>query len=168
MGGKNKLPMNVLTQIVRDLGGRDVSSYIQSGNVIFTAAKVLAARAQSLIQSAIEDELGIKTPVIIRSASELIHVLSHNPFVASVRDPRGLHVAFLADTPSRTQVAALDPQRSPPDRFAVVGNHVYLSLPNGVAKTKLTNAYIDAKLATTSTVRNWNTVEKLAELATAR
>lgn len=62
-------------------------------------------------------------------------------------------------------VAQLDPGRSPPDEFLVRGREVYLHCPNGLGRSKLTNQYFDAKLATTSTVRNWKTVLKLLELA---
>jgi uncharacterized protein (DUF1697 family) len=72
---------------------------------------------------------------------------------------------FLADAPARAAVAGLDSRRSPPDEFAVVGREIYLRLPHGVARTKLTNAWFDSRLATTSTMRNWRTVLKLVELA---
>ena len=64
-------------------------------------------------------------------------------------------------------MAALDPRRSPSDAFAVRGREIYLQFPNGVANTKLTNAYFDSRLATISTGRNWRTVLKLFELAQA-
>jgi uncharacterized protein (DUF1697 family) len=62
-------------------------------------------------------------------------------------------------------VAALDPQRSPPDEFKVVGRDIYLHTPKGFADTKLTNKYFDGALGTVSTVRNWRTVLKLLEMA---
>ena len=79
-----------------------------------------------------------------------------------------LHVAFLADRPTARAAAALDPARSPPDMFAVCGREIYLRGPNGLGRTKLTNDYFDRTLGTTSTVRNWNTVEKLVALAKGR
>ena len=71
---------------------------------------------------------------------------------------------FLADLPSAEAVAKLDPQRSPPDRFIVTGPDIYLHLPNGGGQSKLTNAWMDSKLSTVSTARNWNTVLKLYEM----
>jgi uncharacterized protein (DUF1697 family) len=64
-------------------------------------------------------------------------------------------------------VKGLDARRSPPDELAVVGRDVYLKLPNGVARSKLTNAYFDSKLDTVSTLRNWRTVLTLLEMAEA-
>ena len=43
-------------------------------------------------------------------------------------------------------------------------NKIYLRCPNGCARSKLTNAWFDAKLGVTSTVRNWRTVLKLVEM----
>ena len=166
VGGKHKVPMKDLTRIVEDVGCRDVSTYIQSGNVLFSASPAFAKRAPRLIQAAIVRQLGIEIPVVVRSAAELEQVLRNNPFLGKTRETHCLYVAFLTTTPTRTQIAALDTQLSAPDRFTVVGDTVFLSLQNGVARTKLTNNYFDAKLTTTSTVRNWNTVQKLFELAT--
>ncbi len=61
-----------------------------------------------------------------------------------------------------------DPDRSPPDELAAHGRELYLHLPRGVSKTKLTNAYLDRTLGTTSTLRNWRTVLQLAELIARR
>jgi uncharacterized protein (DUF1697 family) len=102
--------------------------------------------------------------VVTRTAGELRGVLRGNPFLRAGAEAETLHVMFLADRPTPARVAALDSRRSPPDEFEVKGREVYLRLPNGGARTKLTNAYFDAKLATTSTVRNWRTVLKLVEM----
>ena len=75
-------------------------------------------------------------------------------------------MGFLAQKPSPAQVASLDPQRSPADIFSVKGSEIYIRFGvDGVAKSKLTNQYMDSKLGTTSTLRNWNTVLKLNEMA---
>ena len=42
---------------------------------------------------------------------------------------------------------------------------IFLHFPNGVARTRLTNSHFDSVLQTTSTVRSWQTVLKLVELA---
>jgi uncharacterized protein (DUF1697 family) len=100
----------------------------------------------------------------VRTADELRAVAQGNPFLDEGADADTLHVAFLADRPRSDRVAALDANRSPGDSFVVRGSEIYLRLPNGVARTKLTNAYFDSKLSTISTARNWRTVLKLLEL----
>ena len=71
---------------------------------------------------------------------------------------------FLADRPRLQAIARLDAERSPGDKFVVCGPDVYLHMPNGMGRTKLTNAYFDSKLSTVSTARNWRTVTKLLQL----
>ena len=93
--------------------------------------------------------------------------LRQNPLLASGADVATLHVGFLATAPGKKSIDALDANRSPPDTFVVLGREIYLACPNGMGKTKLTNAYFDAKLATTSTMRNWKTVLTLREMTLA-
>lgn len=165
VGGRNKLPMKDLAAIFTDLGCTDVRTYIQSGNVVYVAEPELAAVISERVAAAIHDRLELTVPVVTRTAAELEAVARANPFVAEGADPKTLAVAFLAHTPDAGRVAALDPERSPPDRFAVHGREIYLHLPNGAARSKLTNAYLDSRLATISTARNWRTVNKLVEIA---
>lgn len=165
VGGKNIVPMKDLVAMFIDAGCANVRSYIQSGNVIFTADPKCAKKVPEEVSKRIEKRFGIRVPVIMRSAKALHHVAANNPFLKRGADVTMLHVAFLADAPPARDIAALDPQRSPGDFFKVLGREIYLHLPNGVARTKLTNAYFDSKLHTISTVRNWRTVLKLIELA---
>ena len=164
VGGKNRLPMKALVALFTDAGCDDVRTYIQSGNVVFLAKATLAKRVPSLVAGAISDRFGYHVPVVSRTAEEIRNVVRGNPFLEVGAHTSELHVAFLAKVPAATKVAALDPDRSPPDEFSVRGREIYLRCPNGVARTKLTNNYFDSKLATTSTVRKWKTVLKLLEL----
>lgn len=158
VGGKNKLPMRVLAAMFETAGCSDVTTYIQSGNVVFRAGAGLAREIPQRIRGAIEEDLGLRVPVITRTAGELRGVLDHHPFLGEGADTSKLGVGFLTDEPDPARVAALDPDRSPPDEFAVRGREIYLRLPLGAARTKLTNAYFDARLRTTCTVRNHRTL----------
>ena len=166
VGGKNRLPMADLRDIFTAAGCAAVQTYIQSGNVVFESAQDLAERVSDIVTSAIRRKFGYETAVVMRSSEELRRVVASNPFDIS-GDPRFLQVAFLEDTPGSEAVSRLDPQRSPPDAFAVRGRNVYLHYPNGVARSKLTNEYLAAKLQTASTMRNWRTVLKLLEMVDA-
>jgi uncharacterized protein (DUF1697 family) len=166
VGGKNLLPMPELTKMFTAAGCSDVRSYIQSGNVIFKAAAKLVEPLPAIITKRISSRFGYDVPLILRSGAELAAIGRRNPFLAPSVPQERLLVMFLADEPNARSVAALDANRSPPDQFAVRGREIYLYLPNGFAKTKLSNVYFDSKLATTSTGRNWRTVLKLLELTT--
>jgi uncharacterized protein (DUF1697 family) len=164
VGGRT-LPMNELVARFEEAGAHDVSTYIQSGNVIFTASARVTSRIQWVVAAGIQKRHGFASPVIVRSALELRGAVSVNPFLRAGESPDCLHVAFLSDVPDRDRIAALEPNRSPGDRFAVSGREVYLHCPNGYGQTKLTNQWFDSRLGTVSTVRNWRTVLKLLELA---
>jgi uncharacterized protein (DUF1697 family) len=137
---------------------------ISSGNVVFCAEDKVAERLGGVITKQVEKQFGLKVPVVIRSAAELNAVIHGNPFLKAGAAEDMLHVLFLADRPSADLVAGLDPARWAPDVFVVVGRDIYAKLVTGAAKTKLTNAYFDSKLKTVSTMRNWRTVLKLAEM----
>ena len=167
VGGKNKLRMADLAAMFREAGCDDVRTYIQSGNVVFRADAALAGDIPALISASIMDQFGYQVPVIIRTALEVQEIVQANPFAETGAEANKLHVMFLADLPDRAHVEALDPNRSPGDEFAVLGREVFLHYPNGVARSKLTNAYFDSSLSTTSTSRNWRTVGKLLEMVNA-
>lgn len=165
VGGNNRLSMTALGAAFADAGCTDVSTYIQSGNVVFTAAPRSIKQLPRLVPELIAKRHGITTPVVLRTAAELAAAIDNNPFLQAGADPATLHIGFLSDIPTPERIAALDPHRSPGDTFHLRGRDLYLHLPNGVARSKLTNAYLDATLGTTSTLRNWRTVLKLHEIA---
>jgi len=164
VGGKNKLPMAALAAMFRDEGAGDVATFIASGNVVFAAAPKLAAALPARIEKRIAADFALRVPVMLRSADELAAAVARNPFVTRGVDENHLFVMFLADRPGAAAARALDPARSPPDAFALVGRELYLSLPNGAARTRLTNAYVDKTLGTIATARNWRTTLKLLTL----
>ena len=164
VGGKNRLAMKDLARLCEGLGCRDVRTYLQSGNVVYRAPLAVAERVHADLRAALVAELGLEVPVITRDARGLRAVVAGSPYIARGLDPATVHVMFLADLPEAPLVAALDRERSPGDAFEVADADIHLHLPNGVARTKLTNAWIDARLRTTSTVRNWNTVTALAAM----
>lgn len=164
--GKRRIPMPELAAIFEAAGCEDVRTYIASGNVVFRAGAELAGQVPNLVADAIVEGYGFECPIVVRSANELDEVVAENPFAAeAAADPKTVHVAFLADRPAASAVAALDADRSPPDRFIVDGREIYLHYPEGSARSKLTNAYFDSALGTVSTARNWRTVLKLREMA---
>lgn len=167
VGGKNVLPMRGLVELLEEAGATRVVTYIQSGNVVFDASAKAALRIASDLPGIIERAAELTVPVVLRSSVELVAALEKNPYLARGVDDDQLHVAFLAKGPTAAAAARLDPARSPPDELTLVGRELFLWLPNGVGKSKITNVYLDSRLETVSTVRNLRTVRKLCELASA-
>ena len=159
VGGARSLPMADLEGAFRAAGAREVSTVIQSGNVVFAAddadATVAAATA------AIAARFGFRPAMILRSARAWRALVEANPFVAAGRPEAHLHLACLAAEPAPR--ARPDAQAVAPDAFVAAGADVYLLLPNGVSGAKLTNARLDKAFGAVSTLRNWRTVLRCLE-----
>ncbi len=164
LAGKNRLSTKELIETFSKAGCTNVSTYIQSGNVFFSAPAPGLKGLPELVTQEIAARFGYRVPVIVRTAQQMCRTLLDNPFLQAGESEKTLHVYFLADLPSAAAVQTLDPNRSPLDSFHVNQREVYVHLPGGMARTKLTNAYFDSKLSTTSTARNWATVCKLCEM----
>jgi uncharacterized protein (DUF1697 family) len=164
LGARNKLAMGDLRALVEALGGEDVETYVQSGNVVFTSG----ADAGTL-ERGLADEIGrahgLEVPVLVRSAGELNTIVRKNPFLRAGADEKSLHVTFLDEKPQQALVKKLDPSLSSPDELRVAGREVYLLCPNGYGRSKLSNAFFEKRLDVVATTRNWRTVRTLAELA---
>ena len=159
VGGKNKVPMAELRVVCEALGHTEVSSYIQSGNLVFTAAKSITPNG---LAAAIASEFGIDIHVVLRTERELEQVVKANPFAGI--DLSKVHVGFMAEKPAAAKVETLDADRFVPEEFALRGCELYLHLPNGMGRSKLP-VYLDRQLKIPTTIRNWNTVTALLDLA---
>jgi len=167
VGGKHILPMKQLVEMFAEAKCVNVRSYIQSGNVVFTAPPKVVAKLPALLERKIADRFGFSAPIILRNHDELARVARGNPFLKAGMPEQTLSVYFLADEPNAAAIKSLDPNRSPGDRFHVAGREIYLHTPNGMGRTKLTSTYFDSRLSTVATARNWATLLKLLEMTRA-
>lgn len=160
IGPNNRIAMADLRTIVESLGHTDVETYLQSGNVVFTAhgRGDHAARLSAAIAAA----TGHEVPVVVRSGKELAAVVDQNPY--PVDDPTRVVVAFLSDPVELSQLGLGDLTPYLPDELTLSGREIYVSVPNGQSRSKLMEALVKPRLPTTVTVRNWRTVEALARL----
>lgn len=163
LGSRNKISMPALRELFAELGCSEVSTYVQSGNVVFKSGSS-AARLASTVEKEIERTFGARIAVLLRTQAQLSRTVAANPYAGKVDDPTKLHVTFLAAKPSAALVRAL-PTTDPSGEFRVVGREIFGYFPNGYGRTKLTNAFFERKLQAVATSRNWRTVTKLAELS---
>jgi uncharacterized protein (DUF1697 family) len=158
VGGRT-LPMADLRELVASLGFSDVRTYIQSGNVLFSSSR---APEPTVLEAAIEQRFGLVVDVILRSRAQLERALDQDPFPAA--DRARVYVGFMASKPGAAVVKGIDADAFSPEAFAIVGAELYLHLPKGMGRTKLPD-YVLRRLKIPTTLRNWNTVTKLVELA---
>jgi uncharacterized protein (DUF1697 family) len=152
-----------LRALVEELGGEEVRTYLQSGNVVFRSRSTPSKLEEALAQS-IRRTFGLDVTVLVLTAERLAKIVADNPFVVRGAAPAALHVTFLASRPDPTRVRRLSDGSFAPDEFRAAGDAVYLHCPNGYGRTKLSNAVLEKQLAVPATTRNWKTVMMLAEL----
>jgi uncharacterized protein (DUF1697 family) len=166
LGKHRRVKMDDLRTAYESLKLRDVRTYLQSGNVVFTTKEgdstVLARR----LETQLERTLGFRADVIARSVSDMRAVVARNPFAhRSGIDRSRLLVTFLAADPGEEARDKVRSIKTDPEELRIEGRELYVYFPEGMGRSKLPAAAIEKALKTTGTARNWNTVTKLLEIA---
>lgn len=161
VGGRNKVAMPALRATCESLGCTDVTTYIQSGNVVLSSA-LSAADLRAALEKGIADQLGVSPTVMIRTHRQLADAIAANPFPDA--DTAALHIAFLNDALDEEQLATLAALEHPTEEIASHGAEVYFHLPNGMGRAKLPELF-GRRIKIPATVRNWRTVTTLLDLS---
>lgn len=167
--GRNKrVAMADLRALLADLGYTDVRTLLQSGNAVFTGSGSAAVVAER-IETALTEQLAVSARVLVRTPAQLAAAIDADPFGERAADGSKHFLGFLADPPSAATVGAV-PQLGPdadtaPDEARFADGNLYLWCPNGISKSTLWQVNWDKALGSAVTMRNWNTVTKLQELA---
>ena len=178
VGGHNKVPMAELRQVVASLGHADVATYIQSGNVVFSAAQAgtadtagTTALAEALEQ-AVAAALGVSVRVVVVSRDELVQVMRDNPY-SDEPNPKAVHAVFLsakpgpevADRVADAHRRAEQKQPGSRDTAQVIGRTIFLHTPDGFGRSELAAQIVQGSRGKSDdlvgTARNWATVTKL-------
>jgi uncharacterized protein (DUF1697 family) len=162
LGSRNRVPMAKLREVFADAGCEAVTTYIQSGNVVFEKKASDRAALARRLEKAIREAFDVAASVALRTADELAAVVASHPFG---RDTSHSVVTFLAETPDRAAVRRVQALDVAPDRVEVAGSDVYLHYPKGFQGARLTGALLEKTLGVAGTARNWRTVTRLADLA---
>ena len=167
VSGQKKILMADLKMLYEKLKFKDVTTYIQSGNVIFRSNEKLSdVEFAKKIEGAIYEKYVFEVPVIIRSEDEMKKIIAANAFLKEKNiDFKKMHVTFLSNIPDNGNVESIEKMDFSPDKFIISGKEVYLYVPNGYGETKISNTFFEKKFKVKATTRNWNTVNKLLELA---
>jgi uncharacterized protein (DUF1697 family) len=164
LGRNKRLAMADFRALLEALG-TDVRTYLASGNALVTTsgAKVTAAGLEREIAARLKANLGLDVKVLVRSAEELATVVDQNPFPQEGVETKQLQAAFLAEKPPAVKTDSLDPEQFAPDRFEFGDRVIYLHMPNGFMGSNLPDW--EKVLGVAATIRTWNVVTKLRELA---
>jgi uncharacterized protein (DUF1697 family) len=167
VGGQKKILMEDLKTLYRQLNFIHVTTYIQSGNVIFHAGKNHGSEELAVtLEKEIERKYGFYVPVIIRTQQEMLQSLAKNPFLQEEDINRDkLHITFLDRKPDPAVLESVVKLDFSPDRFINLDKDVYIHCPDGYGGTKIDNSFFENRFKVKATTRNWKTVVKLVEIA---
>lgn len=164
VGGRT-LQMQLLRDLCCSLGLQDVTTYLQSGNVIFRTKERNPRVAAKKIETALESKFGYRAEVIVRTSEDLREVIAKSPF-AKRRDiaPNKFHVVFLPEefsAETKNAIAALQPDQ---EELRFGGRELYIYFPDGMGQSRFMPRVMRL-LKNSGTARNWNTVTKLLGIA---
>jgi len=165
LGPHNKVSMAELKALAEGCGFGGCKTLLQSGNLVFEAKGKASPALEKLLEATLAKELGLKTPVVVRSADEWRAALAANPFPKQAKsDPSHLLVMSLKAKCEKSAVAELAKAIVGREQVKLSGQQLYLVYPDGIGESKLTAALIEKKIGVAGTARNWNTAQKIAAL----
>jgi uncharacterized protein (DUF1697 family) len=173
VGGHKRVAMPALRDLVRSLGHTDVTSYIQSGNVLFTTDRTDTAALAAELEQAIATSLGVEAGVVVLTRDELAQVMKDNPY-PDEPNPKFVHAVFLRGDPAPEMVQSMTAaqrraaQKGSRDSATAVGRVIFVHTPDGFGTSEfvklLGRAGGPMSAQAAGTARNWSTVTKLLAL----
>ncbi|MEU6147232.1 DUF1697 domain-containing protein [Streptomyces sp. NPDC047081] len=166
VGGKKKLPMAELRQLMEGLGYEGVRTHLQSGQAVFATGHGDEASLAAELTQAIEKRFGFSVDVIVRDHAYLKAVAEACPFPAAELEPKQLHVTYFSAPVDAQRFAEIDREAYLPEEFRLGDRELYLYVPEGLGRSKLAEHLAKPRInkGVIATTRNWNTVLKLVEL----
>jgi len=166
VSGQRLIKMDALRKMYENLGLQNVTTYLQSGNVVFTGDDNDVDVLEQRISQQIEIDFRFEVPVIVLTMSILKQVIDNNPLLNNQNiDSSFLHVTFLYSLPHHSEYKLIEAKKQNGEEISFSDNAVYLYCPNGYGRTKLTNNFLESRLKVGATTRNWKTTTELFKIA---
>lgn len=161
--GGRFVKMEDLRQQLEALGLQDVQTYIQSGNVVFTAEETDPTQLEEVIEKRLAEAFGFQIPAMVRTAAEFLAVANYEPFPASRYGEKSvLYISFLKEEPVPERQGDLLAFANDIDEFQVHDRQVYWLMHRHQGQSKFTNNKLERALGVAATRRNSSTVRKIA------
>lgn len=168
VAGQKRVPMAELKKVFESLKYKDIATYIQSGNVVFSCEAGETEPMVAAIEKAIHRKFGFEVQVVVRTQKDWPKILKGNPYTAEAKnDPKFLNVLMLAAQPKTPKLDELETYCQNGEKFTLKGSELYIYYGAGAGKSKLVLGVIEKKLGTSGTARNWLTMQTLAEMLKA-
>ncbi|MGY1745033.1 DUF1697 domain-containing protein [Blastococcus sp. SYSU D00695] len=163
VGRAKRVGMPELRALLTDADFEGVATLLQSGNVVLDSDRGAAAVGRA-VERAVTEELGLDVAAVVRTAEEVRAVVELDPLGDVAGEGSRYVVAFLAEPPGPSleeALAAVDPRD---DRYVLRGRELYVWCPHGQLDSPVMAAAGKHRGGPVTTVRNWNTVQKLDRL----
>lgn len=165
VGGNRLIPMKELCKLAERIGFTEVAHYIQSGNLVFEAAKVSAQSATDKLEKAIEKKFGFPVDVMVRTAPQWKKYASGSPFPDAEKDrPNILYLGISKDPCAKDAASKLKERATQGEQIKLQGDALWVDFITGAGKSKLTPVLFEKAAGSPVTLRNWNTVLKINEM----
>ncbi len=166
VSGQKKIKMLELKSAFESMGFTDVSTYIQSGNVIFNSAEDSPEKLEQAIKKMLHDQFGFDIEVIVLTHAALAAAVKNNPYVIDPeKEEKKLYVAYLKELPEQAQLDHLASYDYFPEVYHIDNKVLYFYAANGAGRAKMNTNFFESKLKVKATMRNWRTSNKLVELS---
>lgn len=165
VGGNNLIKMIELRNSFARMGFSDVETYIQSGNVVFSARQTNKPKLTALIEKALSEAFSYESKVVVVSDSEMERVVAQAP-KGFGKDPAQYRYDVLFVKEPLTPGEALKEVATTPGVDTVqAGDHAlyFRRLVSKATQSKL-NKLVQRPVYKNLTIRNWNTTMKLLEM----
>jgi uncharacterized protein (DUF1697 family) len=143
VGGKKKVAMADLRDILSELGLTEVRTLLQSGNAVFASPAAKPADLAGQIENGIKNVLGLTVKCLVRSSDEMLAVISSNPLSAVATDGSKLLALFLSEAPDPTLLAAHDPASLAPDQITLGDRVIYQWCPDGIMAAPAAGTFVE-------------------------
>ncbi len=165
VGGHRRVAMADLKTLLQDAGYGKIATLGQSGNVVLSAELDEPERLSAQLEDQIEEGLGVRAKIVVRTLEQLAAVVAYDPLGEVVEDMKRYQVSFLSAAPTAEAMSRLSVVDVAPERWVHREREIYAWHPVGVHSSPLAKLLTDRRLGVTATARNWNTVTKLLEMA---
>ncbi|MBO9729437.1 MAG: DUF1697 domain-containing protein [Chitinophaga sp.] len=161
--GKRTVKMETLRQQLEAAGFKKVSTYIQSGNVMFESGSNNAAALAKKIEKLLLENYGFEVPTIIRSVAQLEAVVANTPFPEIVPDKQvQVYVSFLSVPAGAHAAGVIASLQSAAETLHMTDTEVYTMIKKDLVPKGLdVISQLEKKLGVPCTTRNWATVNKV-------
>lgn len=164
VGGNNKINMTTLAQSFVSVGCKEVSTYINSGNIVFISENENINELSLLLEQVILKDFQIEIKVLLLDSTNFNRILAHIPSKWQNDDIQKTDIMFLWDQLDKPSIVEdLNVNTDIDDLRYVPGALLYNIKRENVDSSRL-NKLAGTRIYKYMTVRNVNTVRRIAEI----